>query len=324
MPNPKTGTVTFDVGKAVSDAKAGKLEYRTDRGANVHVPIGKKSFDERALVENYAALVEEIVRAKPAAAKGRYIKGITLTTTMGPGLHVDPARTRGHRRGARRRPFRPSVVSRHTTRRRRQPAAPPQTTGSRPRRRTGRGGGSRCARPWPTRLAPSPPPAGSIAFRGGERCRKPRRNGSSTELTERLRSSESLIVADYRGLTNSQLAGLRGELLEARRAAHGRQEHAHPAGGRGRRRGGAAGAARRPDGDRVRRGRGRSRRRREGTVRHGHATTKILALRGGVLSGNAITARRDRDAGQAAAVRRPAGAARRRDRGTADTARRRC
>ena len=95
MPNPKTGTVTFDVGKAVRDAKAGKLEYRTDRGANVHVAIGKKSFDERRLVENYAALVEEIVRAKPAAAKGRYIRQITLTSTMGPGLRVDPARTRG-------------------------------------------------------------------------------------------------------------------------------------------------------------------------------------------------------------------------------------
>jgi len=95
MPNPKTGTVTFDIAKAVSDAKAGKLEYRTDRGANVHVPIGKKSFDERALVENYAALVDEIVRAKPASAKGRYIKGITLTSTMGPGVHVDPSRTRG-------------------------------------------------------------------------------------------------------------------------------------------------------------------------------------------------------------------------------------
>jgi len=95
MPNPKTGTVTFDVGKAVSDAKAGKLEYRTDRGANVHVAIGKKSFDERALVENYAALVEEIVRAKPAAAKGRYIKGVTLTSTMGPGLKLDPGKIRG-------------------------------------------------------------------------------------------------------------------------------------------------------------------------------------------------------------------------------------
>jgi large subunit ribosomal protein L1 len=95
MPNPKTGTVTFDVGKAVRDSKAGKLEYRTDRGANVHVVIGKKSFDEKQLVENYAALVEEIVRAKPSAAKGRYIRTVTLTSTMGPGLHVDPAQTRG-------------------------------------------------------------------------------------------------------------------------------------------------------------------------------------------------------------------------------------
>jgi large subunit ribosomal protein L1 len=95
MPNPKTGTVTFDVGKAVRDAKAGKLEYRTDRGANVHVAIGKKSFAERQLVENYAALVDEIVRAKPAASKGRYIRQITLTSTMGPGVHVDPQRTRG-------------------------------------------------------------------------------------------------------------------------------------------------------------------------------------------------------------------------------------
>src|SRR5574340_468408 len=74
MPNPKTGTVTFDIGKAVGDAKAGKLEYRTDRGANVHVPLGKKSFGERALLENYAAVIEEIVRAKPSAAKGRYIR----------------------------------------------------------------------------------------------------------------------------------------------------------------------------------------------------------------------------------------------------------
>jgi len=95
MPNPKTGTVTFDVAKAVQDAKGGKLEYRTDRGANVHVSIGKKSFDERQLLENYATLLEEIVRAKPAAAKGRYIQQITLTTTMGPGLRVDPTRTRG-------------------------------------------------------------------------------------------------------------------------------------------------------------------------------------------------------------------------------------
>jgi large subunit ribosomal protein L1 len=86
--------VTFDVGKAVEDSKGGKLEYRTDRGANVHVAIGKKSFTERQLLENYAAVVEEIVRAKPAAAKGRYILSITLASTMSPGVHVDTARTR--------------------------------------------------------------------------------------------------------------------------------------------------------------------------------------------------------------------------------------
>jgi large subunit ribosomal protein L1 len=95
MPNPKAGTVTFDVGKAVRDAKAGKLEYRTDRGANVHLPLGKRSFSERQLLENYATILEEIVRARPAAAKGRYIRTITLASSMGPGIKIDPAKTRG-------------------------------------------------------------------------------------------------------------------------------------------------------------------------------------------------------------------------------------
>jgi large subunit ribosomal protein L1 len=95
MPNPKVGTVTMDIGKAVSESKAGKIEYRTDRSAIVHLPIGKTSFDERTLLENYAALIDEIVRAKPAAAKGRYLHTVTLTTTMGPGVKVDPSRTRG-------------------------------------------------------------------------------------------------------------------------------------------------------------------------------------------------------------------------------------
>jgi len=94
MPNPKAGTVTFDVGKAVRESKTGKLEYRTDRGANIHLSIGKKSFDERQLLENYATVIEEIMRAKPAAAKGRYIESITMTSTMGPGIHIDPAKTR--------------------------------------------------------------------------------------------------------------------------------------------------------------------------------------------------------------------------------------
>jgi large subunit ribosomal protein L1 len=95
MPNPKAGTVTFDIGKAVRDSKAGKLEYRTDRGANVHLTIGKKSFEAKALLENYATVLDEIVRAKPSAAKGRYIRTVTLTTSMGPGIHVDPQKTRG-------------------------------------------------------------------------------------------------------------------------------------------------------------------------------------------------------------------------------------
>jgi len=94
MPNPKVGTVTMDVKKAVEESKAGKVEYRTDRTAIVHLVIGKSSFDEQRLLENYAAVVEEIVRAKPSAAKGKYIHSITLASTMGPGVKVDPARTR--------------------------------------------------------------------------------------------------------------------------------------------------------------------------------------------------------------------------------------
>jgi large subunit ribosomal protein L1 len=94
MPNPKVGTVTMDVRKAVEESKAGKVEYRTDRTAIVHLNIGKTSFDEQALLENYAAVIEEIVRAKPSAAKGRYLRSITLASTMGPGVKVDPTRTR--------------------------------------------------------------------------------------------------------------------------------------------------------------------------------------------------------------------------------------
>ena len=94
MPNPKVGTVTMDVGKAVEESKAGKVEYRTDRTAIVHLTIGKTSFEDRALLENYAAVIDEIIRAKPAAAKGRYIRTITLASTMGPGIKVDPSRTR--------------------------------------------------------------------------------------------------------------------------------------------------------------------------------------------------------------------------------------
>jgi len=94
MPNPKTGTVTTDVAKAVGDIKGGKIEFRVDRHANLHFIIGKASFDETALAENYAAALEEILRLKPSSAKGRYIKRATMSTTMGPGIPVDPNRVR--------------------------------------------------------------------------------------------------------------------------------------------------------------------------------------------------------------------------------------
>jgi large subunit ribosomal protein L1 len=94
MPNPKVGTVTMDVAKAVEESKSGKVEYRTDRTAIVHLVIGKASFETGPLLENYAAVIEELIRAKPAVAKGRYLRSITITSTMGPGVKVDPSRTR--------------------------------------------------------------------------------------------------------------------------------------------------------------------------------------------------------------------------------------
>ena len=94
MPNPKSGTVTDDVAKAVSDLKGGLVEYRTDRHGNLHLVIGKKSFVEQDLIENYATVVDEVIRAKPAASKGRYLKSVTLSTTMGPGIRIDPTKVR--------------------------------------------------------------------------------------------------------------------------------------------------------------------------------------------------------------------------------------
>jgi large subunit ribosomal protein L1 len=94
MPNPKVGTVTMDVAKAVEESKSGKVEYRTDRTAIVHLVIGKASFEDRKLLENYAAVIEELVRAKPSAAKGRYLRSIAIASTMGPGVKVDSSRTR--------------------------------------------------------------------------------------------------------------------------------------------------------------------------------------------------------------------------------------
>ena len=94
MPNPKTGTVTNDITKAVADVKGGRIEYRADRTGIVHMIIGKKSFDERALLDNYAAVVDEVLKAKPASAKGRYIHSLVLSSTMGPGVKVDPTKPR--------------------------------------------------------------------------------------------------------------------------------------------------------------------------------------------------------------------------------------
>jgi len=94
MPNPKVGTVTMDVGKAVAESKAGKVEYRTDRTAIVHMTVGKTSFTDEALLENYAAVLEELNRAKPSAAKGKYLRTVTLASTMGPGIKVDPSRVK--------------------------------------------------------------------------------------------------------------------------------------------------------------------------------------------------------------------------------------
>jgi large subunit ribosomal protein L1 len=94
MPNPKVGTVTMDLAKAVQESKSGKVEYRTDRTAIVHLVIGKASFEDRMLLENYAAVIEELMRAKPSAAKGKYVRSITLASTMGPGVKVDSSRTR--------------------------------------------------------------------------------------------------------------------------------------------------------------------------------------------------------------------------------------
>ncbi len=94
MPNPKVGTVTMDVARAVGESKSGKVEYRTDRTAIVHLVIGKGDFEERLLLENYAAVIDELIRAKPSAAKGRYIRSVTFASTMGPGIKVDPSRTK--------------------------------------------------------------------------------------------------------------------------------------------------------------------------------------------------------------------------------------
>ena len=185
----------------MSDAKAGKLEYRTDRGANVHVPIGKRSFDERALLENYAALIEEIVRAKPSASKGRYIKQITLTTTMGPGIHVDSSITQGHRRRAGG-SYSPGLATSH----------PPKTVGSR-NAFEHRGVGPTEAGSSQRLPRSTEPALRGFRFPGGIDVLKTDKERIVEELAAELGAAETLIVADYRGLTNKQLEALRDHLI---------------------------------------------------------------------------------------------------------------
>ncbi len=157
MPNPRAGTVTPDVARAVSDIKGGKVEYRVDRHGNLHLILGKTSFAAKALVENYQVVLDEILRAKPAAAKGRYIKGITVATSMGPGIKVDPGATRNlasTAAGACRRPCRSGAA---------RSGDPDRGSGT--GRRGSSGGGRRCRRRW------SP---GSWSTRGctGRCCRR--------------------------------------------------------------------------------------------------------------------------------------------------------
>ena len=152
MPNPKTGTVTNDIAKAVQDIKGGKVEYKTDRTGNVHMIIGKKSFTEQQLLENYLAVVEEIIRARPSSAKGKYVKSLTVSTTMGPGVPIDPNRIKGCG-GRRRRRRRARRASRAGS------SGPLSRSGSRgsPGSRRGHGNMSGCADPSPNASTPLRP-----------------------------------------------------------------------------------------------------------------------------------------------------------------------
>ena len=278
MPNPKTGTVTMDVAKAVQESKAGKLEYRTDRGANVHLPIGKKSFDERQLLENYATVIEEIVRAKPSAAKGRYIRTITLTTTMGPGVHVDTTRTRG--------------ITEELGRKRLQ--LRPNDRFGRPRPLAAESRSPAQASSNESRFSLVRAPQGARPFPEAPLARR---------TVQMLKADKERIVDGADRASEDDADALRRRLPRsvghrdrraahegdrARRALHRREEHADQARGRGGRRGRAARHARRPDGDRVHRGRRRHGRRGEGALRLGAARRRILAIRGGILDGTPI------------------------------------
>ena len=182
MPNPKVGTVTDDVEKAVNDSKSGKVEYRTDRQAIVHMTIGKASFDEDKLLENYQAVIEEIIRAKPSSSKGKYIISATLATTMGPGIRVDSAKaadreTASPARGRPQRSWRPHRTA--------SPLTPDHRRGN----------------------AQKPG--------AGETMNREEKSAAIQEIAAQIEGSEAIFAVDYRGISVSQAAELRSKLREA-------------------------------------------------------------------------------------------------------------
>ncbi len=191
MPNPKTGTVTMDVAKAVEEVKAGKIEYRTDRSGIVHVPIGKKSFEAASLVENYGAVLEEILRVKPSSAKGRYIKSITLASTMGPGVKVDTGRIRDLMEDDRPRAELATYPTALVARDRRQSIRPAQVARRVP---PGTHRSVSCLRPPSLRRA-------LVVHGGGEYMLKSQKAEIIDRIEGEIREASALIVADYRGLS---------------------------------------------------------------------------------------------------------------------------
>ena len=239
MPNPKVGTVTDDVGRAVEQAKAGRVEYRTDRTGIVHLVIGRADFDERKLLENYAALIDEIVRAKPAAAKGRYIRSVTLTTTMGPGVHVDPTKTRDLLEEARRLAPSPWYKSTRAPEDGRQPQAE-----------------VRSRREKLKRVFRCPPVRGLFCLGDRTSLMKKDQKAAADRARSRPRSRrrEAVYAVDYRGLSVTQAAELRASLREAGASFRiVKNTLTLRAADAGRRRGAQAARRARPDGADLRR-----------------------------------------------------------------------
>ena len=250
MPNPKTGTVTTDVGKAVTEFKGGRVEYRTDKVGNIHVPVGKASFTKAQLLDNIHAVLDELQRAKPAVGQGPYLRTITLSSTMSPGVHVDPARARDEKRSRSwlrpERAARPegpvtrSNVARFSPwRQHRSPnaedlrctAVPKGPIRARLTRRhfdralsAGSGVAHRRTRP---RM-----PGGTVPVEAAMETRERRRSPSSTRCGSASGTPSASVVTEYRGLTVAELAELRKNLAGVGRRLQDLQEHAGAAGHR--------------------------------------------------------------------------------------------